>query len=132
MPEHATPSVPLTAAFRGTGAFGGTGAAPCAWPVASAASALTKVGTLRSRAFIECPGSQIAAQARVMAATASAEALTAPPPSVPLTVVDQPAPGAALPLADHRGPGRYCLGMFPGQREQVGQARAFLAAFLGG
>ena len=28
--------------------------------------------------------------------------------------------------------GRFCLGTFGGQREQVGQARAFLAAFLGG
>ena len=27
--------------------------------------------------------------------------------------------------------GRYCVGTFGGRREQVGQARAFLAAFLG-
>jgi len=69
-----------------------------------------------------------------MAAAASAEALAALAPPTPLTVVDrdQPEPGGTLPLGDHRGPGRFCLGMFPGQREQVGQARAFLAAFLGG
>ncbi len=177
MPEHATPPSPLTVAFRGTGAsrrpraayapgaarrpaavyragaprgiraFSGTGAAPCAWPVASAATStsrggsapavawtLTRVGSPRSRAFVECPGAQIAAQARAMAAAASAEALAALSPPTPLTVVDQdqPEPGGTLPPGDHRGPGRFCLGMFPGQREQVGQARAFLAAFLGG
>lgn len=130
---------------RSTRAFSGTGAAPCAWPVTSAATStprsgptpaaawtLTGVGSRRSRAFVECPGSQIAAQARAMAATASAEALAELSPPTPLTVVDQPTPSGTLPLGDHRGPGRFCLGMFPGQREQVGQARAFLAAFLGG
>ena len=91
---------------------------------------LTRVSSLRSRAFIECPGAQIAAQPRAMAA--ATEALTAPPAPAPLTVVVEPEPGGTLPLNDHRGPGRFCLGMFPGQREQAGQARAFLAAFLGG
>ena len=175
MPEHVTPPVPLTAAFRGTEATGGpgasrgaravsgTGAGPCAWPVASAAYPpgppavtppiavrgprgaatprcwpapavpwpLTTVGTLRSRAFIECPGSQIAAIARAqaMAAMAPADTLVAP---VPLRVADEPEPGAALPLADRREPVRHCLGTFRGQREQAGQARAFLGAFLGG
>jgi anti-sigma regulatory factor (Ser/Thr protein kinase) len=67
-------------------------------------------------------------------ASGSAEALTAPPAAAPLTVVVEPEsePGGTLPVGDERGPGRFCLGMFPGQREQVGQARAFLAAFLGG
>jgi Histidine kinase-like ATPase domain len=181
MPEHATPPVPLTAAFRSTEttrgpgasrspeasrsarAFSGTGAGPCAWPVASAAYPpgppavtppiavpgrgatttprggpapavpwpLTTVGTLRSRAFIECPGSQIAAiaRARAMAAMASADTLVAP---VPLRLAEEPEPGAALPPADHPGPERHCMGTFRGQREQAGQARAFLAAFLGG
>jgi hypothetical protein len=182
MPEHVTPPVPLTAAFRsaevtrGPGAsrsagasrraraFSGTGAAPCAGPVASAAypfdpPAVTppsagpgprgattpprggptpaapwpvaKLGTLRSRAFIECPGSQIAAiaRARAMAAMASADMVVAP---VPLRVADEPEPGAALPPADHPGPERHCMGTFRGQRDQAGQARAFLAAFLGG
>jgi serine/threonine-protein kinase RsbW len=115
-------------------------AAPCGWPVAPVVTtrlpgrraALRPTVTLvRSRAFTECPGTQIAARARAMAAT-SAEVLVASTHSVSPPVADEPAPAAALPLADHRGPGRYCVGTFSGQREQVGQARAFLAAFLGG
>src|ERR1700744_6723336 len=38
----------------------------------------------------------------------------------------------AATAVDGASRGRYCVGTFPGQREQVGQARAFLAAFLGG
>jgi anti-sigma regulatory factor (Ser/Thr protein kinase) len=60
---------------------------------------------------------------------ASADTLV---PPAPLRLADEPEPGAALPPAEHRGPGRHCVGTFHGQREQVGQARAFLAAFLGG
>ena len=151
MPEHATPPVPPTAATSALAAARVAGlkaaaprswpdaAAPCGWPVAPAATARVPgravalrppVRLVRSRAFIECPGTQIAARARAMAA-ASAAALVAPaePAARP---VDEPGPAATLPLADHRGRGRYCVGTFPGQREQVGQARAFLAAFLGG
>lgn len=158
MPDHATPPVPLTTASRTAGAAprttgpdrtagaapGTSGAAPCAWPVASVGSpavtggrparrmgALAGTAGARSRAFTECPGAQIAAMARAQAITAmaSADTLLAP---VPLRVAGQPEPGAALPPGDHPGPERHCMGTFRGQRDQAGQARAFLAAFLGG
>jgi serine/threonine-protein kinase RsbW len=56
-----------------------------------------------------CPATQAAARARALAAT-----------------------GAPVPLDGYRCRRRYCLGTFRGRREQVGQARTFLAAFLGG
>jgi serine/threonine-protein kinase RsbW len=84
-----------------------------------------------SRAFTECPGTQIAAMARAQALTAMASADTLLPPA-PLRVAEEPEPAAELPPADRREPERHCLGTFRGQREQVGQARTFLAAFLGG
>jgi anti-sigma regulatory factor (Ser/Thr protein kinase) len=37
----------------------------------------------------------------------------------------------AATAVDGASRGRYCVGTFGGRREQVGQARAFLAAFLG-
>jgi serine/threonine-protein kinase RsbW len=70
-----------------------------------------------------CPATQVAARARAMAAAAG--------PPLP-RLAGQAAPGAAVPLDGYRCRRRYCLGTFRGRREQVGQARAFLAAFLGG
>ena len=54
------------------------------------------------------------------------------PDSVAGSVLDEASP-EALGTDDAIGPrrGRYCVGTFGGRREQVGQARAFLAAFLG-
>jgi hypothetical protein len=75
-----------------------------------------------------CPATQIAARARAMAGD---PLLAAAPPAAP-RLVDPADPGAAFHPASHRWRGRYCLGTFRGRREQVGQARAFLAAFLGG
>ena len=123
MPEHAPPPADRgTAATTRAAAYRSTGAGPCTWPVVA-----------RSRAFTECPGTQIAAmaRARAMAAMGSADA-PALPSRASWAVAGQPVPTAAFPLIGRRGPGRYCVGTFPGQREQVGQARAFLAAFLGG
>jgi hypothetical protein len=77
-----------------------------------------------------CPATQVAARARAMAAAGDPLLAVAPP--VAPRLVDPAAPGTALPPASHRRRGRYCLGTFRGRREQVGQARAFLAAFLGG
>jgi len=54
------------------------------------------------------------------------------PDSVTGSVLDEAFP-EALRTDDAIRPrrGRYCVGTFGGRREQVGQARAFLAAFLG-
>ncbi len=54
------------------------------------------------------------------------------PDSVAARVLDEASP-EALRTDDAIRPrrGRYCVGTFGGRREQVGQARAFLAAFLG-
>jgi hypothetical protein len=54
------------------------------------------------------------------------------PDSVAGSVLDEASP-EALRTDEAIGPrrGRYCVGTFGGRREQVGQARAFLAAFLG-
>jgi Histidine kinase-like ATPase domain len=78
-----------------------------------------------------CPATQVAARARAMAAAPRDPLLAVAPPVAP-RLVGPAAPGTALPPASHRWRGRYCLGTFRGRREQVGQARAFLAAFLGG
>ncbi len=52
--------------------------------------------------------------------------------SVAVSVVDEAWPeGLGADPADRARRGRYCVGTFGGRREQVGQARAFLAAFLG-
>jgi serine/threonine-protein kinase RsbW len=77
-----------------------------------------------------CPATQVAARARAMAAAAADRVLAAPLVGPP--PADQAAPGAAVPLDGYRCRRRYCLGTFRGRREHVGQARAFLAAFLGG
>jgi serine/threonine-protein kinase RsbW len=54
------------------------------------------------------------------------------PDSVAGSVLDEASP-EALRTDEAIRPrrGRYCVGTFGGRREQVGQARAFLAAFLG-
>jgi hypothetical protein len=50
-----------------------------------------------------------------------------------MSTVDEASAAEALGTDDacRAGRGRYCVGTFAGRREQVGQARAFLAAFLG-
>ena len=55
------------------------------------------------------------------------------PDSVAMSTVDEASAAEALGTDDacRAGRGRYCVGTFAGRREQVGQARAFLAAFLG-
>jgi serine/threonine-protein kinase RsbW len=54
------------------------------------------------------------------------------PDSVAGSVLDEASPEAVrTDEAIRPRRGRYCVGTFGGRREQVGQARAFLAAFLG-
>jgi serine/threonine-protein kinase RsbW len=54
------------------------------------------------------------------------------PDSVTGSVLDEASPDAlGTDEAIRPGRGRYCAGTFGGRRDQVGQARAFLAAFLG-
>ena len=54
------------------------------------------------------------------------------PDSVAARNLDEASPEALSPDEERRARrGRYCVGTFGGRRDQVGQARAFLAAFLG-